>query len=172
MIDGKTSTLRGVSSENDDYYQVAPEWSRTNAFYSIPACRRAAMLLPAEADNVCAARRFASAFLTLWGVANDDQASPVLIISELATNAVLHGRSEMAIELCVAEHVVRIEVTDFGEPAAAPSPGCFEEAAGEHGRGLSIVECLSDWIEIHREAWGRRVSVGVGISNYSMAAAA
>ena len=64
-----------------------------------------------------------------------------LLISELVTNAVLHGEPPVKIELEIDPPGVSVSVRDRGEEAPVlrePTEG------GEHGRGLHIVGHLAD----------------------------
>lgn len=97
------------------------------------------VLLPATPDSVTAARRF---------VRNAMQDMPVntceiveLLVSELATNAVVHARSEFQIRVLRAPDSVRVEVADAGSGDIAPRTIADSEA---HGRGLRIVGQLAD----------------------------
>ncbi|MFE7212919.1 ATP-binding protein [Streptomyces sp. NPDC001698] len=96
------------------------------------------------------ARLLAAHQLTEWGHPRGTEAhdSVVLVVAELAANAVLHGRvpgRDFALALSFEEgrDVVRIEVTDT-HPAlpARVAPGPDESG----GRGLVLVDALAvDW---------------------------
>jgi len=64
-----------------------------------------------------------------------------LIVSELATNAVLHARSRFDVAVTTDDGRIRIEVTDFG--SGAPEVGELRPTA-PGGRGLRIVGALAD----------------------------
>ncbi|GAA2643173.1 ATP-binding protein [Streptomyces vastus] len=94
--------------------------------------------------SVRLAREFTREALTDWAVAerSDDV---LLCVSELATNAVLHGvppgrgfRLRLALD---TGGVVRIEVHDSG-PGEVRFPDACTEA--ENGRGLLLVAALAD----------------------------
>ena len=98
--------------------------------------------------SVGAARRYAVAVL---------QASPVehlqddvrTVVSELATNAVLHARTSFTVTVGVDDAGVRVAVTDAapGRPRL-PRHG---DTSATTGRGLRIIAQLSaDWgVEVH-----------------------
>ncbi|MER6409705.1 ATP-binding protein [Streptomyces humidus] len=96
------------------------------------------------------ARLLAAHQLTEWGHPYGTEAhdAVVLVVAELAANAVLHGRvpgRDFALSLARDESrgVVRIEVTDT-HPArpARLTPGTDEDG----GRGLLLVDALAaDW---------------------------
>ncbi|MGW7045753.1 ATP-binding protein [Streptomyces avermitilis] len=113
--------------------------------------------LPAEGRWVCVARRFVTALLIHWGVAEGDRDSVLLIVGELAANAAQHGRADMTVSLTLEERSVRIEVADCGTSPALVRPERFG-SCDEHGRGLDIVECLAEWSETRtgRNGWQAR----------------
>ena len=97
---------------------------------------------PAEVTSVAAARAFAAEQLRA------EQAELVetmkLIVSELATNAVLHATSTFEVAIERVRGGVRLEVTDGGDG----QPQMRELGpTSTSGRGLHIVETLAD-------AWG------------------
>ena len=74
---------------------------------------------------------------TLGSRQRDDAA---LMVSELVTNALVHGTGTISLRIDVEQGSVRVEVSDQGEVALAPSP-----TPGAHGGwGLRIVEQLAD----------------------------
>ena len=80
----------------------------------------------------------------LVGVAPDELAAIELLVSELATNVVLHGGSEIDVEVDADGRRVRVAVSDDGEQMPVPR----EAGAGDdHGRGLGLVDRVS-------AAWG------------------
>ncbi|MGA2926706.1 MAG: ATP-binding protein [Solirubrobacteraceae bacterium] len=64
-----------------------------------------------------------------------------LLVSELVTNAVLHGRGAISLRADLDEHRLRVEVVDqgYGFERAAAEP-TFEQLGG---RGLQIVDAAS-----------------------------
>lgn len=118
--------------------------------------QRAAVALPAHERHVVTARRFAAAVLADWAVVGDDRALAVLIVSELATNAVLHGRSDMIVNISLTGRILQIDVTDRGRPATQRQES-GARTSDECGRGLGIVDCLADRTETHRGPQGWRI---------------
>ncbi len=89
--------------------------------------------------SVGASRKFVAE--TLADLPEDIRESAVLMMSELATNAVVHTLT--GFEVCIDRSAtqVRVEVADVGEgEPRLRSPSSSEP----HGRGLRIVEELSD----------------------------
>jgi anti-sigma regulatory factor (Ser/Thr protein kinase) len=68
----------------------------------------------------------------------------ILLVSELATNAVIHGRTEFEVVVRLSPERLRIEVIDGN--ARPPSP-VMVPTRSTSGRGLSIVQQIAS-------AWG------------------
>jgi anti-sigma regulatory factor (Ser/Thr protein kinase) len=94
--------------------------------------------LPRSPDSVSAARRLVNGHTTALGPQGREDAA--LMVSELVTNAVVHGVGAISLRIDVEADAVRIEVADEGNVALAPSP----EAGAHGGWGLRIVEQLAD----------------------------
>jgi anti-sigma regulatory factor (Ser/Thr protein kinase) len=105
--------------------------------------RSAHLSLPAQPTAPARARRFVSATLAKWHVEGADDA--VLVVSELATNALLHARSPMTVRLAEEpDGALRLSVEDASP--APPRTRAFSIESGT-GRGLRLLESLA-------EAWG------------------
>ncbi|MFC9848510.1 ATP-binding protein [Streptomyces sp. NPDC060223] len=93
--------------------------------------------------SVPAARRFTCEALADWGLAQADRTDDVLLcVSELATNALVHGVPPgRGFQLCLRYEgdVLRVEVHDGG-----PGAPRIADDADEGGRGLLLVAALSD----------------------------
>jgi anti-sigma regulatory factor (Ser/Thr protein kinase) len=105
---------------------------------------------PADPGSVPAARRFATDALS--DTPPELQQVVELMVSELATNGIRHGRSSFELAIHRTVDRIRVEVTDRagGMPIMrTPTPDDLT------GRGLRIVDMLS-------ECWGveRRTAVG------------
>lgn len=100
-----------------------------------------------EPSEVSAARHFVASVLEGWGLDPDDLP---LLVSELATNAVLHARSEFAVVVVRASTHVRVEVFDQNTrlPSFAVAP-----PDAYSGRGLLLLrELATAWgVESHSE---------------------
>ncbi|WP_199549111.1 ATP-binding protein [Streptomyces sp. N35] len=93
-----------------------------------------------ERQSIPVARHFARDALADWGWPAPDD--PLLCVSELATNALLHGVPPgrgFLLRMARDADVLRIEVHDSG--AGDPR---IPETADEAGRGLRIVDVLAD----------------------------
>lgn len=102
---------------------------------------------PAQPASVTAARRFVTdAVLAADATELLDDAR--LLVSELATNAVMHARTEFTVTVHVGPGSIHVEVQDGDEHfpvpgAAVPVPG---DLGGEHGRGLQLLAAAAtDW---------------------------
>ncbi|MGV9554273.1 ATP-binding protein [Streptomyces sp. NPDC003401] len=76
-----------------------------------------------------------------WGLGEPDDLTDtaVLLVSELATNALLHSASHYRLTLSAAHGVLRCEVTDTGRR----TPQVLRAGSAESGRGMFLVEALA-----------------------------
>lgn len=110
--------------------------------------------LPHELSSVSRARAFVRARSAEWGIGEplDDA---LLVVSELAANALTHAGSSYRVRLSATEQALRIEVDDDG--AGTPEPQPLSET-DEHGRGLYLVSALAtSWGMGAAEGGGKRV---------------
>ena len=96
-------------------------------------------LSPTPAE-VAGARRFVQQTLDTWGLDALTWTAEQLV-SELATNCILHARTAYTVELSRDDEVVRVSVSD-GSPAV-PRPRRYDNESTT-GRGLRLVESLSN----------------------------
>ncbi|KQV13540.1 hypothetical protein ASC99_33595 [Kitasatospora sp. Root107] len=83
----------------------------------------------------------------------DAQATAKLVISELLTNAVLHGHDVMTLAIACTGPTLEITVTDHGQPKTAIPPPSDPD---EHGRGLAIVAAVTHDLQIDETPRGWR----------------
>ena len=118
------------------------------------AATRAVIDLPNDLSSVAEARRFVRTHLEEWGIP-DPLDDALLVVSELAANALTHARSSYRIRLSATPAVLRIEVDDAGAGTPEPQPLTDTE---EHGRGLHLVDALAaSWGMESGEDGGKRV---------------
>ncbi|HJQ43233.1 MAG TPA: ATP-binding protein [Jatrophihabitantaceae bacterium] len=93
---------------------------------------------PARPEAVTTARQLV--LEALPGLPRGTTEALALMVSELATNCVVHARTNFQVRVFLNDHV-RVEVTDSG-------PGEAEvrrpRAGQAHGRGLQTVDALAD----------------------------
>lgn len=113
--------------------------------------RRAGIVLPGRDEGSPAhGREFVHRRLSAWGVPAVRVEDAMVIVSELATNAVRHTASpRMGVVVAVTNGRVIVSVTDRG-PHQPIRPHAVDEDA-EHGRGLAIVVALAT-------RWGYRIA--------------
>ncbi len=106
---------------------------------------RLILTIPPSTRMVGEARRWFKAGLAGWD--RDVAADAESLFSELATNAVKHGRGQVTITVRLTPQAIRCEVHDRGwrMPCRAFRPDLDREA----GRGIGIVTALA-------HAWGVR----------------
>jgi anti-sigma regulatory factor (Ser/Thr protein kinase) len=93
------------------------------------------------AGSVPQVRRFVAG--SLAGLPRDQREIVLLVVSELATNAVLHSGTEFEVRVDESAGDVRVEVSDDGpgSPVMLSPP-----SDAPHGRGLQIVNGLAgEW---------------------------
>jgi DNA-binding NarL/FixJ family response regulator len=107
--------------------------------------------LPQDLGSVRSARRFVKDILTQWDLLPllDDA---LIVVSELAANAITHAESDYRVRLSSTQRSVRIEVRDGGEGTPEPQP---KSLTSEHGRGLLMVAAIAASWGIERSE-GRR----------------
>lgn len=102
--------------------------------------------LPIEPGSVSTARAFVTFHLM-----QRELTSPLedvrLVVSELATNALLHAQTPFSLTLHGSIECIRVEVEDASTSDPAPRPGTVTD---ERGRGLTIVDVVSArWGAVH-----------------------
>ena len=95
-------------------------------------------MLPRSSESAGTARRLVNEHTSTLGVQQRGDAA--LMVSELVTNALVHGIGVIWLRMDIETDAVRVEVSDEGNVALAPSP-----TPGAHGGwGLRIVDQLAD----------------------------
>jgi anti-sigma regulatory factor (Ser/Thr protein kinase) len=100
------------------------------------------LVLPSVPQSVSQVRRYAVAACTALGYDGDCD-TLALLVSEVATNALIHGAGQVRVRVLHAGPRMRIEVSD--DSVSLPVPRRAGTDA-EGGRGLALVEALAaDW---------------------------
>lgn len=103
--------------------------------------------LPSSPESVSAARRFVQQHCSQWHL-GDSCDRLLLLVSETVTNVVKHARSRLVhVRLVRQSPVVRVEVRDDDPTPPAPIEGTEAAPDAESGRGVQLIEALS-------EEWG------------------
>jgi anti-sigma regulatory factor (Ser/Thr protein kinase) len=101
---------------------------------------------PRTLDSARRAREWVKVICLGWQKDPNECDDLVLITSELVTNALLHGKGRIGVNLTHSAQSIRVQVSDAGhDPINMGAP----TTDGTTGRGLSIVDALS-------ERWGTR----------------
>jgi PAS domain S-box-containing protein len=117
--------------------------------------REARIVLPPDPSSPRAARRFLAALLTSWRMPEMLEGDAALLLSELATNAVLHARSPFTvIARFDGSHLV-LEVGDGSQ--AQPRVGIRDRSDAPGGRGLMLIDSISSRWGILPTTNGKRV---------------
>jgi anti-sigma regulatory factor (Ser/Thr protein kinase) len=95
---------------------------------------------PPALTSAAKARGFLAHALAHWGADEQHCADAALIVSELATNAILHAKSAFAVSLGRVAGRVRVAVGD-ADPTLPRRPDLRVEAAS--GRGLLLVDAIA-----------------------------
>lgn len=122
--------------------------------FAVTAALEQSLHFESNPAHVRLARSFVARTLREWklGALVDDAQ---LVVSELASNAVLHARSEVRVTLrSDGEFWVRIELRD--DNPRLPVPVAFSHD-GTSGRGLSMVDALSTSWGVGRQGGGKTV---------------
>ncbi|WP_237519857.1 ATP-binding protein [Streptomyces sp. HUCO-GS316] len=127
----------------------APATSMTDAPPEPPSRVEDVCALAHIPEAVSAVRRRTRDILVQWGVPTPTADDALLVISELATNAIVHALPPAVLRLSLPEvgsrRALRIELTDAG-PAPRRRPTHDDPQPAEHrenGRGADIVAALS-----------------------------
>lgn len=117
--------------------------------------REASRRFPRHARSVGRARTALRAQLGLWGVDQEVADTAVLLVSELVTNAVRHGKvspgREIGTRFALREGALRLEVADANDDWPHPRIAGDDD---ESGRGLGLVDALADRWGTYRRAGG------------------
>ena len=104
-----------------------------------------------DADQVAAARRFVASAITGRGPARDVSR---LLVSEAATNAVLHSASgdggTFSVRYLVSDHLLRVEVADGG---GATGPPTNIATGGPAGAGDAYLQNVSGAFPAEEHGW-------------------
>jgi serine/threonine-protein kinase RsbW len=107
--------------------------------------------LPREAVSVPVSRRVLDGCLQTLGVTPDTRADIALALSEACANVILHAGTgqEYQVQVRARSGCCVIEVVNAGAWNGAPArPALNGEAVAEHGRGLKIIDAVTDNLQL------------------------
>ena len=111
-------------------------------------------LAASDPAAVRVARRATSRAVQEWAARPGMVDDVCLVVSELVTNALLHGRSDAVLRVVQSHGAIRVEVQD--DDTRLPLPSAPDpQALG--GRGLALVAALSTMWGTERTAVGKTV---------------
>ena len=111
--------------------------------------------MPCDASSVGAARRLVRGELARFGDQEFTDAA-ALLISELVTNAIVHGRTDVALHAAVGQGVFRAEVSD-GNPTM-PIRRRPTGLSGT-GRGLQLIDQIATRWGVTKSGSGKTIWV-------------
>jgi anti-sigma regulatory factor (Ser/Thr protein kinase) len=111
--------------------------------------------LPPDPAAVPVARRFVAEAVARGGADGDAIDVSRLLVTELATNAVIHAHSPIRVAVVPSDDRIRVEVRD--ERSDPIDPPCRPEPSAEHGRGLWLVSSLSTAWGVSRDDDGKTI---------------
>jgi anti-sigma regulatory factor (Ser/Thr protein kinase) len=103
--------------------------------------RSVSRVFSSEVAEVVQARRMVEAHMRAWGYLHEVE-TITLLVSELVTNAVIHGRGPVHVTLTDTDGTVRVAVDDHGGGRPNLVPAGTEMHGG--GWGLRLVDTLAD----------------------------
>ncbi|MEU6059691.1 ATP-binding protein [Streptomyces sp. NPDC047097] len=113
--------------------------------------------LPRKAESAAVARKLVRAALLAWHLKEDRVVDATLVMTELVSNAVDHSRLP-SIRVLVnrpTESLIRLGVVDRSK--TIPTMRTESEGNRIRGRGLLIVEALTDRWGTDLYSWGKQV---------------
>jgi anti-sigma regulatory factor (Ser/Thr protein kinase) len=116
-----------------------------------------------DADTLSQARAFAMAAATRAGLGPDRADDFEFAVNELVTNSIEHARTRCALRVWVDDGHLLGEVVDGGrmdDPMAGRRPAPPEQP---RGRGLLLVNHLTDLVRIHRTDRGTTIRIYMGL---------
>ena len=115
---------------------------------------RASLGLPADPASARRARSFIRDFCTAADLGDEVCQKAALLVSELVTNAVIHGRTRATLTAERPGGCLRVSVHDDNPDLPNPKSPTFE---AESGRGIKIVATVADRWGADHEPFGKAV---------------
>jgi hypothetical protein len=131
-----------------------PDGGTTNAEHHLPPTELTASF-PAERESPGRARRLAACELRRWGHDEELVNEAILVLSELASNAVIHAGSPFTIRVQSRDSLLRIAVRDQCPPLATANGARGLRVRAPHG--LAVIQALSTQWGVEDTADGKIV---------------
>ncbi|MGH9281058.1 MAG: ATP-binding SpoIIE family protein phosphatase, partial [Acidimicrobiales bacterium] len=117
--------------------------------------REARVLLRPDPLSARGARRFLAGVLSSWRMPEMLEGDAALLLSELATNAILHARSPFTVIVRYDGEVLRVEVGDGSR--SEPYVRLVDASDAPGGRGLMLIDTVASRWGMMPTARGKRV---------------
>jgi anti-sigma regulatory factor (Ser/Thr protein kinase) len=111
--------------------------------------------LDSDAREVSRVRHAVTTALSSAGVPDDERDVAALLVSELVTNAIRHGRPPLTVRAEHNDGSLTVGVEDASSTVPVPVEDTSWDASG--GRGLHLVEALADGWGVTPNGHGKRV---------------
>jgi anti-sigma regulatory factor (Ser/Thr protein kinase) len=116
--------------------------------------------------DLYAIRAAVAAHASALGAAQEDVENLVIVASELATNAIVHGGGSGRLRLWSVDGMLAMQVADEGQGLPDPDHAGLrrQDPAAPGGRGLWLARQLCTQVRIHADAAGTQVTVAVRLT--------
>ncbi len=122
------------------FYEHVPELVEAVAGYEAPSAMKLLAEFAAERASPRQARRLVLSALVEWGCSLILLQDAAVVVSELATNAVLHAASSFSLSVTLEDSLLRIAVHDARSLSVTVRGGGLNS---QPTHGLGLVEALS-----------------------------
>jgi len=164
----KAMIAAAAMKEGPDMYPDVT--SATDAARSLPLSVRDVLTLLPAAEAPARSRRFTHDTCARWGIGRVGNLAE-LVTSELVTNAVMHARTAMTVTLRLVDNRLHVAVRDGDpRPMQRPAPGNAGGPQDEHGRGLLLLDAMTDSWGCNPTADGKVVWASIAVPGRPAAA--
>ncbi|MEB3019920.1 sensor histidine kinase [[Mycobacterium] crassicus] len=136
-------------------------WARYNK--PLPSSTTAASYTLHGLTDLAGARAFAARYIRWFGFSPSGIADMQLIVNELTSNGLQHGRGPCTLLLWEANGQLICQVRDSGHLTDPMAGHRSIIRDGAHGRGLFVVNATADLVRVHAAATGTTVQANLRI---------
>jgi anti-sigma regulatory factor (Ser/Thr protein kinase) len=111
------------------------------------------------ADDLARARKLLGDTAAHAGLSSDRVHRFTVALSEIATNAILHGSGRATMTITSSDTALTVEVRDHGTGLRTDPRPTLPHPTQISGRGLWLAEHLCDHIDIHTSASGTTIRI-------------